>query len=65
MQCSLGISSFLEEISTLSHSIVFLFFFALITEEGLSYLSLLFFGTWHLNEYIFPFLLCFSLLFLS
>ena len=32
--CSLGISSFLEEISSLSHSVVFLYFFALITEEG-------------------------------
>ena len=31
---SLGISTFLEEISSLSHSIVFLYFFALITEEG-------------------------------
>ena len=30
----LGISHFLEEISSLSHSIVFLYFFALITEEG-------------------------------
>ena len=29
-----GISNFLEEISSLSHSIVFLYFFALITEEG-------------------------------
>ena len=29
----------------------------------LSYLSLLFFGTLHSNEYIFPILLCFSLLF--
>ena len=34
MKSSLGISNFLEEISTLSHSIVFLYFFALITEEG-------------------------------
>ena len=34
MKCSLGISSFLEEISTLSCSIIFLYFFALITEEG-------------------------------
>ena len=34
MQCSLGISDFLEEISGLSHSIVFLYLFALITEEG-------------------------------
>ena len=30
-----------------------------------SYLSLLFFGTLHPNGYIFPFLLCFSLLFFS
>ena len=34
MKCSLGISDFLEEIFSLSHSIVFLYFFALITEEG-------------------------------
>ena len=34
MKCSLGISKFLEETSNLSHSIVFLYFFALITEEG-------------------------------
>ena len=34
MECSLGISNFLEEISSLSHSIIFLYFFALITEEG-------------------------------
>ena len=33
---SLGISYFLEEISSLSHSIVFLCFFALITEEVFS-----------------------------
>ena len=34
MKISLGISNFLQEISSLSHSIVFLYFFALITEEG-------------------------------
>ena len=34
IKCSLGFSNFLEEISSLSHSIVFLYFFALITEEG-------------------------------
>ena len=34
MKCSLGISNFLEGISRLSHSIVFLYFFALITEES-------------------------------
>ena len=35
MKCSLGISNFLEEISSLSHSVVFLYFFALIPEKGL------------------------------
>ena len=34
MKCSLGISNFLEEISSLSHSFVFLYFFALIAEEA-------------------------------
>ena len=34
MKCSLGISNFLEEISGLSQSIIFLYFFALITKEG-------------------------------
>ena len=34
MKSSLGISNFLEEISSLSHSVVFLYFFALIAEEG-------------------------------
>ena len=34
MKCSLGISNLLEEISSLSHSVVFLYFFALIIEEG-------------------------------
>ena len=34
MKCSLGISNFLEVISSLSHSVVFLYFFALITEGG-------------------------------
>ena len=31
---SFGIANFLEEISSLSHSTVFLYFFALITDEG-------------------------------
>ena len=34
MKCSLDISNFLEEISSLSLSVIFLYFFALITEEG-------------------------------
>ena len=34
MKCYLGISNFLEEIASLFHSIVFLYVFALIAEEG-------------------------------
>ena len=64
MKCSLGISNFLDKISSFSHSIVFLYFFALITEEGFL-ISLLFFGTLHSDGYIFSFLLCLSFLFFS
>ena len=66
MKCSLGISNFLEDISSLSVSVVFLYFFGLMTEEGfLITLCYLFFGTLHSDAYIFPFLLCFLLLFFS
>ena len=41
MKISRGIFNFLEEISSLSHSIVFLYFFALIAEGGLSLLAIL------------------------
>ena len=41
MKCSLGISNFLEEISSLSHAVVFLYFFALITKVYLSLLAIL------------------------
>jgi len=34
MKYSLGISNFLEEIASFSNSVVFLYFFALITDEG-------------------------------
>ena len=34
MKCSLGISNFLEEVSSLPHSVVFFYFLALIAEEG-------------------------------
>jgi len=34
MKCSLGICNILEEIPSLSYSIVFLYFFVLITEES-------------------------------
>ena len=39
MKYSLGLSNFLEEISSLSHSVVFFYFFALMAEEA--FLSLL------------------------
>src|SRR5574337_829155 len=42
MKCSFGISDFLEETSSLSHSVVFLYFFALIAEEGFLISSQLF-----------------------
>ena len=64
MKCFLGISDFPQEISSLSHSIVLLYFFALITEEGFL-ISLLFSGTLHSDGYTFPFLLWLSLLFFS
>ena len=60
MKCSLGISNFVEEIFRLFHSVVFLYFFALITEEGfllaISLLAIL----WNsaIKWVIFPFLLC-------
>ena len=65
MKCSLCISNFLEEISSFSHSIDFLYFFALFTKELLSYLLSLLSATLHSNGYIFPFLLCLSLVFFS
>ena len=57
MECLLEIFNFLDEISSLSHSIVFLYFFCTVNLGKLSYLSLLFFGTLHSRGYIFPFLL--------
>ena len=39
MKYSLVISNFLEDIFSLSYSIVFLYFFALITEEGFLFFS--------------------------
>ena len=62
MTCSLGISDFLEEISSL-----YILLFSSISLHfhwgRLSYLSLLFFETLHSNGYIFLFLLCLSHLF--
>ena len=63
MKCSLGIFNLLEHISSLSQSVVFLYFFALITEEGF-----LISPCYSLELSIpmgifFPFLLCPSLFF--
>ena len=58
MKCSVCISNFLEEISSLSHSIVFLYFFALITEED--FLNPPCFGTLHLKGISFLFSFAFS-----
>ena len=62
MKCSLGVSNFFEQISSLSHSIVFLYFFALIAEEGFLISPCY---SLELCIQIFPFLLCFLLLFFS
>ena len=51
---SLNTSNFLEEISSLSHSIVSLFL-CIVQLRRLSYLFLLFSGTLHSVGYIFPF----------
>ena len=45
--------------------LLFPLFLCIDPRERLSYLSLLFLGTLHSDAYIFPFLLCFSLLFFS
>ena len=45
MKCSLDISHFLEEISSLFLSIIFLYFFTFFHLRGNYYLSLLFSGT--------------------
>ena len=64
MKSSLGISDFLEETSSLSLSIVFLYFFALITEKGFL-ISPCYSLELCIQMDIFPFLLCLSLLFFS
>ena len=63
MKCSLGISNFLEEISSLSHSIVLFYFFALITKKGFLISTRYSLELCIQRGYIFPFLLCFLLLF--
>ena len=56
MKNSLGISNFLDEIS--SFQFCFPLFLCIDHWGRLSYLSLLFFGTLNSDEYIFPFFLC-------
>ena len=60
MKCSLGISNFLEELS-----IVFLYFFVLISEECFLISPCYSLELCISDGYIFPFLLCFLLLFFS
>ena len=59
---SLGISDFLEEISSLSHSIIFLYFFALFTWAFLSLLAILWNSAF---RRVYLFLLCVLHLFFS
>ena len=54
MKCCLGIYNFLEEVSSLSHSIVFLYLFSFFTYEGFLISPLLFSGTLHSVGCIFP-----------
>ena len=62
MKCSLGISNFLEEISSLSHSLVFLYFFALVAEEDFLISSCYFLELCiqMLLSFLFSFAFCFS-----
>ena len=63
MKCSLAISNFLDEISSLSHSNAFLYLFSLITEEG--FISFFFSAICKASsDNHFAFLLFFSLLML-
>ena len=55
-KCSFDISNFLEDVPSLSPSVVFLYCFALFIEEGLL-VSLLFSGTLPLVGCTLPFLL--------
>ena len=59
VKCSLGISNFPKEISSLSTSVVFLYIFALFIEEGLL-VSFLFFGNFAFSWVYFTFAFCFS-----
>ena len=61
MKCYFGISHFLEEISSLPHSFVFLYLFALIAEEGfLSLLAILWNSAFKWEYLLFSFAFHFS-----
>ena len=62
MKCSFGISEFLEEIPSLSHSVLFLYVFALIAEEGflISFCDSLEFCIQMLVSFLFSFAFRFS-----
>ena len=63
MKCSLCTSSFFEGLFSLCHSIVFLYSFALFTQECFLLLAILWNSTF--SWVYLSFLLCFSLLFFS
>ena len=61
MKCSLSISNFLEQISSLCHSVVFLYFFALSPRKSfLSLLAILELCIQMLISFLFSFAFCFS-----
>ena len=64
MKCSLGVSNFLEDISSLFLSVVFLYFFVLITEEWFLISSCHSLELW-IQMLIYFLFLCFLLLFFS
>ena len=63
-KCSFGISNFLEEISSLSYSVVSLYFFALFTQKGFV-ISPCYSLAFCIQMGMFPFLLCLSFLIFS
>ena len=65
MKCFLGIFNFLEDISSLSCSVVFFYFFALVTEKGFRVSLLAILWNSAFKWVYLSFLLCLSLLFFS
>ena len=65
MKYSLGISNFLEGSSNLSHSVVFLYFFALFAEEGFLFSPCFFWNSAFRYFYVFFFFFSFAFSFSS